>query len=162
MIYNNDTMLPYDAFKKDPLGRIKLHGGGGKTGATSAPKPYDPTKEKDYIASQKYLDSLKSAIEKNNIQLTPEQIIAALSGQQRDIINQFTNPTPVADMSSWGNFNPIAPVDNKTMIIPQVAPQPTGAFAGTQSVNPQLMAHLQSMLAGSSYLPNVNTPTGGK
>ena len=70
MIYNNETMLPYDAFKKDPLGRIKLHGGGGDTGVTSAPKPYDPTKEKDYIASQKYLDSLKAAIEKNNIQLT--------------------------------------------------------------------------------------------
>jgi len=161
MIYNNETMLPYDAFKKDPLGRIKLHGGGGG-GTPSAPKPYDPTKEKDYIASQKYLDSLKSAIEKNNIQLTPEQIIAALSGQQRDIINQQANPAPVADMSSWGNFNPIAPNENKTFIIPQVAPQPTGQFAGTQSINPQVMAQLQSMLAGSSFLPTANTPTGGK
>lgn len=156
MIYNNETLLPYDAFKKDPLGRIKLHGG-GDSGPPPA-KPFDPTKDKGYIESKTFLDSLKKDLAKNNVKLTPEQIIAALTSSQRDIINQQANPLPVTDMSSWGQFK-LAPQESMTTIVPQVAPNPTGQFAGVQSASPQLLAQLQAMLGQSNLLPTAAPPS---
>lgn len=163
MIYNNETMLPYDAFKKDPLGRIKLHGGGGSSGPAPA-KPYDVTKDKQYIEQMKFLDTLKADMSKNNIKLTPEQVIAALTPQQRGIIGEQGVPAPVTDMSSWGRFN-IAPKETNTTIIPQMAPQPgPGSFMGVGSANPNTIAQLQALLGQSNYLPSAGNAgnIGGK
>lgn len=159
MIYNNETMLPYDAFKKDPLGRIKLHGGGDSGPAPA--KPYDVTKDKQYIEQMKFLDTLKGNMAKNNVQLTPEQIIAALTPSQRSVIGEQGMPSPVTDMSSWGKFN-IAPKETNTTIIPQSAPQAYGSpFMGAGSINPNQLAQLQALLGQSNYLPSSGNVTSG-
>ena len=151
--------LPLDAFKADWNGKIKLYSG-SSSGKTSAPAPstlYDVNTDPMYIEQQKFLDTLSKDIAKNNIKMTPEQIIAALSPEQRSVINMQTTPTTTPDMSSWGQMN-IAPKSTTTTIIPQMAPQPTGSpFSGVQSANPAMLSMIQSLLAGSNYLPS-----GGK
>jgi hypothetical protein len=153
-------MLPERAFQKE-FKSTKFYGGGGSPPPAAAPKPYDPTQEKDYIESLGYLNTLKDSMAKNNVQLTPEQIIAALSNSQREIIAQ--QKAPNADIkTNWGNlsrFSNIAPNESSTTIIPQFAQQPTGSFSGVQSIDPNVLSNLQAMLSSSNYLPAVK---GGK
>jgi len=160
MRYNHIDMLPEGAFQKE-FRSMKLYGGGGGSKQPPAPKPYDPTQEKDYIESASYLATLKDAMAKNNVQLTPEQIIAALSNSQREII--ASQKSPNADIkTNWGNlsrFSNIAPNESSTTIIPQFAPQPTGSFSGVKSIDPNVLSNLQAMLSNSNYLPTVK---GGK
>lgn len=144
MNYNHDTMLPIDAFKKDPLGRIKLHGGGGGGG-----EKYNPYKDKQYIEQKKFLDTLKADIEKNNKKMTPEEIIAALSPSQRAIINQQSQISDPAFLgSSWGGFNN-APIVNP-IITPQSLPQVQGQFG----YSPENILTIQQLLANSNFVPS--------
>lgn len=140
-------MLPEDAFKKDALGRIKLYGGGGSS------ENYNPLKDKQYKQEKAYLDTLRADMEKNNAKMTPEQIIAALSPLQQSVVSQQGQMPTIPDMSRWGAFNtPIAPIEHKTMIIPQPQMQPTGQFG----YDPQTIMQLQKMLGSSSLLPSIS------
>lgn len=159
MRYDHFEMLPSEAFKTEIKNRIKPQsGGGGKSSPPPQSPTYDLYSDKGYIASQKFLDSLKSEMEKNNKRMTPEEIIAALTPAQQSLISQQTTPLNVPDMSSWGTFNQIAPKESVTSIIPQVSPQASGRFAGIQSVDPGILAQLQSVLGSSNLLPSI----GGK
>jgi hypothetical protein len=160
MRYNNHhDMLPAEAFKTEFKGKIKPQGGGGsKSSPAPAAPTYDLYSDKGYIASQNFLDSLKGDIEKNNKRMTPEEIIAALTPAQKELINQQSNPLAVPDMSSWGSFNQVAPKESITSIIPQIPSTATGRFAGVQGVDPALMTQLQAMLGNSNILASI----GGK
>ena len=159
MRYDHFEMLPEEAFKTEIKGKIKPQsGGGGKSSPPPQAPQYDLYSDKGYIASQKFLDSLKSEMEKNNKRMTPEEIIAALTPTQQSLISQQTTPLTVPDMSSWGTFNQVAPKESVTSIIPQVSPQASGRFAGVQGVDPALMTQLQAMLGNSNILASI----GGK
>lgn len=150
---NHFYMNPVGAFEKDPLGRIKLHGGGGGSSNT-----YNPLKDKQYKQEKAYLDTLRADMLKNNQKMTPEQIIAALSPLQQSIVSQQGQMPTVPNMSSWGAFNtPIAPVERQTTIIPQPQVQPTGQFG----YDPMMIAQLQKMLGSSSLLPSVSKSNSG-
>lgn len=157
MKYDNLSMLPEDAFKKDALGRIKLYGGGGGGGGDT----YNPLKDKQYKQEKAYLDTLRADMARNNQKMTPEQIIAALSPLQQSVVSQQGQMPSVPDMSSWRAFNqPIAPIDRQTTIIPQPQMQPTGQFG----YDPQMIMQLQKMLGSSSLLPsasNINPSNTG-
>lgn len=152
MKYDIDTLLPYDAFKKDPLGRIKLHGGGGGGGDS-----YNPLKDKQYKIEKAYLDTLKSDIAKNNVKMTPEQIMAALSPSQRNIIGQQAQPAAVPNMDMWGQFNSFPQQQPQAPIVPQAPVQPMGQFG----YDPQSILAIQQLLANSSLLPSASK-IGGK
>jgi hypothetical protein len=146
MRYDNETMLPDDAFKTDPLGRIKLHGGGGGGGGGS----YDPTKDKQYKQQQKYLDTLKADIAKNNQKMTTEEIMAALSPTQLSVIgNQMSEQQPIPQ-NTWNNFNPVAQPMQPQTFTPQAQMQPSGQFGYDQ----RMLEQLQALLANSSLLPS--------
>ena len=127
----------------------------GSPSTPDLPAPYDVTKDPQYKEASDFLKKLRKDMVKNNTAMTPEQIIAALTPGQRDIIGQQTNPLPVRDMSSWSQFGNIAPSNSQTTIIPQVAPQPTGIFAGPQSASPELLSAITGLLGKGSL-------TGGK
>lgn len=146
MRYNHNDMLPEDAFKKDPLGRIKLHGGGGGGGGTA----YNPYKDKQYKEQKAFLDTLKADIEKNQKKMTPEEIIAALTPGQRDIIAQQGQITQPSYTGGWGFMNN-TPVSQPQPVMPQAIPQvPVTGFG----YNPQQLSAIQQLLANSSFVPN--------
>lgn len=149
MRYDNETMLPEDAFKTDPLGRIKLHGGGG------GGKSYDPTKDKQYKEQQKYLDTLKTDIAKNNQKMTPEEIMAALSPTQLSVIGSQMSEAQPIPQNTWNNFNPVAQPMQPQTFTPQAQMQPSGQFG----YDPRMLEQLQALLANSSLLPSAGAPS---
>jgi hypothetical protein len=151
MRYNIDTILPEDAFKKDPLGRIKLHGGGG--GGSSQPA-YNPYKDKQYIEQKQFLDTLKADIEKNNKKMTPDEIIAALSPAQRAIINQQSNIVTPSNVGSWGLMNNAPTTMNQPIIAPPM--QQSNQFG----YDPQSIIAIQKLLSNSSFLPATSSNSG--
>lgn len=148
MKYDHFDMLPEDAFKPE-FKKLKVYGGGKGGGSAPAPAPqFNLYSDPGYRKSQKYLDTLRPMMERNNQPLTPEQILAQLTPEQRSIIDTQKTMPMTPDMSSWGNFNSIAPVETRTQIIPMAAPT---APAQAQ-FDPALVSQLANIISSSSYL----------
>lgn len=147
MRYNHFSMLPSEAFKTEIKGKIKPQGGGDGGGSAPPPPPkYDLYTDPGYISSQNFLDSLKTEMEKNNKKLTPAEIIAALTPNQRDIIAQQNVLSQIPNMSNWFNINQIAPKESLTTIIPTSSPIASGRFSGVQSASPEIISTLNAIL----------------